>query len=321
LFGILVLAAHWTSLFFLRARMAASKALLISHIATALLALPLAAAVFSLAGRHLNWVPPLDLSSPLRLFSALTGAGGFRFPSDVGEFASFPGAIRLLILTAYFSSAGAATLIMMRAWWSGRPCPQRWSYIFVLTWLFVPIALSYAVSIFKPVTTPYYLIISLPPLTVLAATGLCAIRDPRRFAAALAVFVSLATLGVASYYLHFRKDDWREATRHILTRARANDAIVFYKFRLPFDWYRARLEASAADPGIEVVSQWEPLPCHYSRIWLVLSHDEMLVRDVSGNRQPDRKGRSIQNALSRCFPVVMETRLPGVRVLLYSRNE
>ena len=316
-FAVLVLAAHWTSLLFLRARRAPAEALLVSHVATAVLVLPLVVAAFRVGGRTVDWVPPPDLGSAVRLFSALTGAGGFEFPSDVGELASVPGAVRLLILAGYFTACGAATLAMLRAWSSA----QRWCYIFLFTWLFVPIVLAYVVSVFKPVVISYYLLVSLPPLTVLAATGLCAIRDPRRFTVALAVFVTLAALGVASYYLHFQKEDWREATRHILTRARANDAIVFYRVRSPFDWYRERLDAAAGRPAIEVVSAWNPLPCHYTRMWLVLSHDQTLVRDPSGHRQRDRQGESIQDALARCFAVMRETRFPGVRILLYSRTQ
>lgn len=122
---------------------------------------------------------------------------------------------------------------------------------------------------------------------------------------ALSVLVGLAYSDVC-YYESPRNEDWRDATRYVLSRAQPDGAVILYadEVRRPFDYY---VESASRHSGYPVIvsPRWDScfrvgksyvggrdgeapsiallrhLSSTYRRVWLVLSHDQIarLERD------------------------------------------
>jgi len=94
---------------------------------------------------------------------------------------------------------------------------------------------------------PRFLIFCVPPLLLLVAQGLSRLGSKIIFAAAGIVLLGLSLNGDFSYYRNRsdaeHTDDWRNATRYILSRAEVGDAVLFTysEERLVFDQYQRQL--------------------------------------------------------------------------------
>ena len=132
----------------------------------------------------------------------------------------------------------------------------------------------------------------------------------------LTVVVALALRGNYYYYTSATlKEDYREATRHVLIRAQPGDAVLFIAgyVRAPFEYYRSRLPHTAAGEGIVILPEdvsygRKDLPQPYDRIWLFLSHDQYFPTVE----------RSIVASLAARYHAMEERAFYGVRVRLYS---
>ena len=167
-------------------------------------------------------------------------------------------------------------------WRSCKASWQAWRYALLLSCLGLPILATLLVSTVTPMFFPRYLIVCLPPLILLAAAGFSQINQRWLLALGLTVAVALALRGDYYYYTSATlKEDFREATRHVLTRAQPGDAVLFIAgyVRAPFEYYRSRLPRTAAGEGIVILPEdvsygRKDLPQPYDRIWLFLSHDQ-----------------------------------------------
>lgn len=294
-FALLVLAAQWASLPFLRLRALPWKALVGSALAIGLLVLPLGALV--LAGAPgMGWVPRSGLHAIYDLFLHLAGYAGK--PA----------------LVAY------AILCMMAL--AG---PLRRRTALVVSWLVVPVVLAWLLSLVKPLFVPRFLIVSLPAFVILAAAGLGSIRRPAPLAAALGAFVLIALPGIRFQYRQPFQEDWRGVAGHVLSRARPGDALVFHlgSGRGPFDWYRRRSFADHAPPTTifptsggedELPTVLRSLPDGFGRVWLILAPAPSF---------PERgaAGRLVQASLSAIYPSVEETKFARITVRLYQRPQ
>lgn len=311
-FAVLILGAQLVSLILIPPRDVPWRRLLVSLSVMAFLLLPVANFVLTRDQGQLGSVPKLR-------------------PSDVyGLFESFAGGGKLLLL-AYFVPGLIACLYAVRAWSRSRLSPEVWRYGFFLSWLLVPILTGLAVSILKPLLVARYFIICLPALVILVAVGVSSFNSGWVRAASLVVLVGLSGHAVFSYYSHPEKEDWREATRYVVSHSSQKDGILFYieTGRLGFDYYVRRLgpvgqawnivfpehfdwggDTAEAGPGESMLAT---LPQHYERVWLFLSHDKTQTR-----RQ---EAVSIDTSLANKYPDVREKKFQGVRVLLFSRGE
>jgi uncharacterized membrane protein len=249
-------------------------------------------------------------------------------PSDVyGLFESFAGGGKLLVL-AYFVPSLIACVCALQAWSRSRLSKEVWRYGFFLSWLLVPILTGLAVSIFKPLLVARYFIICLPALVILVAVGVASINSGWVRAASLVVLVALAGQSVLFYYSHPEKEDWREATRYVVSNSSRKDGILFYieTGRLGFDYYVRRLGprvqawnivfpdhfdwgGDTAEAG-PVESVLATLPQHYERVWVFLSHDKTQTRQ--------QEAASIDASLTNKYKDVKEKKFQGIRVLLFS---
>ena len=179
---------------------------------------------------------------------------------------------------------------------------------------------------------PKYLTICLPSLLLLAAYGLNVVRPKWLLLALVLVHISLATLALQYHYKHAQKEQWRSATRFVMSNANSGDGIIFvaYMVRAPFEYYCRHLRLQCQQLEIPKIysgsyrrggSLPEPPPdersldllgTKYQRVWLILSHDDLHGRDLNK--------RKIQNSLERNYRIVLRTNFIGIEVLLYERT-
>ena len=182
---------------------------------------------------HLKWIERPSLPDLAGAFQSLTGAGG---PS---------------LLIAYFLVCCAALVAGFPRRKANAGKSVHWQYAFLLAWLFLPVLGSFLFSILvKPIFTPRYLIVSLPPLVLMAAAGVLSLRQRWLRAGTLVVLVALSARGLVAWYTGYPKENFRAATAYIVKQAEAGDVIVFHSMgtRAPFDYYLRALHAEAKAP-------------------------------------------------------------------------
>jgi mannosyltransferase len=322
LFGMLALPAHWASLLSLPRRAAPWRQFLASTLAVGILVLPLGIFAVTRSVGQIDWLSKPGLRNVARFFSALAGGGGDP------------------LLGAYLICFLLALWAAERKWLRFEGSFESWHFDLLLCWLFVPIALTLAVSLLKPIFLDRYLIICLPPFVLLAALGVSEIPSRWLRGIALIVLVGLSLRGTFFYYHratryeHREFENWRGATSYILSHAQTGDALAFYhtRGRIPFDYYRDRLKDESrkaipefptpqlgppelmlsilGDQSDVTAESLETLSAKYARIWLVL---------YPGN---DIMARSpIRGLLAKKFRTLEEWQLGSVRVILYRGSQ
>jgi hypothetical protein len=224
--------------------------------------------------------------------------------------------------------------------WALDSLRRRWSAgsgrafqdLLILGWLLIPIVGSLVLSVRSPVFVSRYLIVALPPLTLLAASGVMQI--PWRWAS-LAFGMIIIVLSVRSVVIRYHaidKEDWRGASAYVAARALPTDGVLVYTMpsRAPLDVYVVKnhladrmpqpLFPSPAWGAFSLLGERTPriaqlgtlLP-KYQRVWLILSHDEIDDRR--------RQSAAVLNALL-VNRVLLQSRTFGdaallIRVRLY----
>jgi mannosyltransferase len=243
----------------------------------------------------LGWVPETSLEEIYNFATELAGRGG------------------ILLLILYLVPVLITGITALRTWASTKASFESWKYGLLLTWLFLPIIITLAYSfLIAPALVPRYLIICLPPLLILSATGIRQIyrslsvrRRPLRvslllvFGVLAAALVALSVRGTSAYYTEFVKEDWRGAAALIMSEWQPGDGILFY---VPNTERMIQHYFERAQPGVPdirslvpngypekspYIGQWhqflvqEPnreriaqyLPDHAERIWLVMARN------------------------------------------------
>ncbi len=317
-FALLVVVAQWAAFYFLRRDQAVSAGFRRSLKAIGLLFLPLAVFIVSRGTGPLSWINRPGLGDLHRFLLDLAGNGG-----DA-----------LLLLYAVCCAVALAA-----GGWSGRNLPfNSWRYLFLLSWLSLPVVITFAFSLIRPVFLPRYLLTCVAPLVLLAAAGLTRLR-PRWLAAILVVaMLALSVQGTGAYYradFDLAREDWRGVTQYVLKNAHEGDGILFHsaQARMPFEYYsdgqgpRREPRVIFPDYGGEgrlsyldflANSRNAPLaeiPARYPRVWLVLAHNQLK------DGQPDPTTAAVQRSLARNYSVAEQRSFAGnLRVQLYARN-
>lgn len=210
--------------------------------------------------------------------------------------------------------------------------------VFLVGWCLTPLLLTLAISVFKPIFLERYLIVTLPALVLLAGVGMQHIRWT---AVRLVILMLIVVLSVKPLAAQFRTptstegyEQWRRATRLILSAARPGDAVAFQvpEVRVAFDYYAAQFaQGRYVPPAVyppdgyllspslylemgrrEVDPVLDRLGDAYQRVWVVFSHDEFA---------DDRlvMSRYITSRLAQDYPTGREYTFRGVRVVLFAR--
>jgi hypothetical protein len=204
------------------------------------------------------------LCGPAVVFASRADVSGISWiepPSagDVGRvLVELAGGNRLVLLALLAAgSYGMVSLVRER-----RPWPQ-W---FVALWLAVPVILSFAVSLVRPVFLSYYLIICVPALALFGASGIARGGRPVLSAALAVPLLALSTDRLVAYY-RAPGQDYRGAARHVIAAMRPGDGILFFPnyVRKPFEYYE-RQDGITGPVNLDRSPEWAAR----GRIWLVI---------------------------------------------------
>jgi mannosyltransferase len=317
-FALLVVIAQWAVFYFLRRDEAVSTEFRRTLKITGLLFLPLAVFIVSRGTGPLSWITRPGLGDLHRFLLDLAGNGGDAL---------------LLLYTV------CCAIALAGGGWSARNLPFNcWRYVFLLSWLFVPVAITLAFSLIRPVFLPRYLLTCVAPLVLLAAAGLTRLR-PRWLAGILVLAImALSVRGTWAYYradFDLGRENWRAATQYILQNAGEGDGILFHsaQARMPFEYYaggqrpRHELRVIFPDYGGEGTLSYQDflantrsaplaaIPARYQRVWLVLAHNQLK------DGEPDPTTSAVEQSLARNYTLAAQRSFAGnLQVKLYARN-
>jgi hypothetical protein len=326
-FGILVVASHWGSLVFLRRREVPWKGLFASTSIIGVLASPLAILLFIRStepSAPLAWAPKPTFHHIYTLFYSLVG---------LADFSGAPGGKP--VVAAYFLVCCVALVSGIGMWRSIGRSLKTWRVELPFACLFVPIVLTLAVSMVKPIFVSKYLLICLPFLLLLAANGIQSIKPKSVAVAVLVSTAGLTTIGLPSYYKFRARDhEWESVTAHILEQSKPGDAAIFYiaPGRLCFDYYRAKYRGAKKDVHVVypefadedrdaiVLRDTPPMrsdladyvATRHHRVWVVLYHDDFAFTSGLSHRIQD----SLYGKYRKVQKIVTEGPWPYERVTL-----
>lgn len=283
--------------------------------------------------------------APILVFVAKTGAGPikwikrpsiydlYRFASDITN--GWP-IVYLGICLLILVPLGKHLCERATSW-------EQWRVQFLLLWLLFPIVLTVLLSFARPVFLPRYMIFCLPPLLVLTAAGMGAMK-PAWLAGTLAAIVVLLSVGSVPFVYSHDFDKERDASvaasEFVLNHAVPGDAIVFHiaETRIPYEFVRSsRLKENTASPHFDenfgpgiVFPEHGPgldyrdftgkptpgllraqLPNH-PRVWVMLMNN-------GGLEKPDPTTIMISQVIPQMFPKMEQWQFAKVEVRLYSR--
>jgi hypothetical protein len=324
-FGVLVVAAHWASI--------------------RSLPLPSQPRTDSSDPQHgfcraAKWIGLWTL--PVWVFIATTGVGVLSWMKrpGLGELYSFleqfAGNGGGLLLSMYLICFASALTSMVRSWRRHGRSIESWRYAVVFCWLIVPVLITLAVTLVRPVFLPRYLSISLPGFCLIAAAGVASLRQRWLAVPILGLICWFGWGGIRSYYekdFDVLRADYRAVTRYVVENARSGDAILFYPSygRFAYDYYAARLADAKSKPMILYPGQGDRLVWRdfmgkaspqvldgatrdYRRIWFVLSN-------YTGPQSEDQPSQQMKTAIGSRFRVVDAYDFTGVRLYLYAPQE
>lgn len=320
LFSVLVVVAQGAAFYFLRAdaRIAAEFRSCLKIIG--LLFLPLAVFIVSRGTGPLSWISRPSVADLHRFLLDLAGNGG-----DA-------------LLLAYVA---CCALALAAGGWALRRslAVDSWRYLFLLSWLLVPVAITLIFSLIRPVFLPRYLLTCVAPLVLLAAAGLARLRSRWVAALLLLSMLALSLRGTLAYYradFDLSREDWRAATQIILSYARPGDGILFHsaQARMPFEYYseqqpaRRQMRVIFPDYGRENKLSYldflanaknaplDAIPADYLRVWLVLAHNRLK------DGEPDPTTAEVERFLADNYVLARERDFEGnLQVRLYIERQ
>jgi mannosyltransferase len=249
-FAIWILLVQLLTLLFFRRDVLLTRRWLSVVAAIGLGYLPAAAQIARFGHANIGWIPRPTLRTLVHTSARLAG----------GHWA--------LLLLALASAAFLGRSALSRT-------APRWRIGFVLMWLLLPVLSSFVLSFVETMFYPAYLIVSVPAVALVVGGGLAALAERGGLERATAVVLLVAILALSGLQLHqwystALKEDWRDATRYVLSHEHPGDHVVFYvpHGQNPFDYY-AHL---SRNPGPSF-SDLADGPRSGRRLWLVRLHE------------------------------------------------
>jgi 4-amino-4-deoxy-L-arabinose transferase-like glycosyltransferase len=329
MFAVFVFVSQWLTLTPNRVKRLGIVKLLCAGAAIVILTAPIAAEVVTQHKDQLNWVPSLSLTGIFEVFQDLVGAVPVTSHGSVRSLAQ-------LGLYGMTWAVGLGCFLQVRK----EPATERKkssTLALLVSWLTFPVLAMAAISFFKPIWSPRYLLMCVPAAVLLASEGLVAIEGitlrARGVSSALfATMFGLALFATRDYFASFKTygHDGRAVAQYVLSKQEPGDAVIFYTFsqHYVFEYYLMReKEAGSVTTAPAVLfpldlerSKIEKRTAPYGRIWLVLHQTRRTpVTDV--------RTETIRAALEPHFRLAGEREFPGsgvdrgesgtIRVLLY----
>jgi 4-amino-4-deoxy-L-arabinose transferase-like glycosyltransferase len=265
---------------------------------------------------NLDWIPNAQWYDPaLTFYSALLGASAE--PTIWGNWVTPLVGLGLAVFGGVM-------------FWKPR---TREKVRFLLTWLLLPWAFLFLLSIVMPRRSLYvdrYLAAFLLPLLLLMALGFGALYARHRAAAfgAAAVMFAPMLFSLTNMYAapRYARDDWRGAVAFLSQNMQARDAVVLdLSLELPFDFYNTqkvpRVERPFADdPQMNVWFENNVAFKNHSAVWLVTTALPINVHrfypDEAGQRAFAEQD-AFKRAMDRRYKILQTQWFPGLVLTKY----
>ncbi|HUK31029.1 MAG TPA: glycosyltransferase family 39 protein [Candidatus Acidoferrum sp.] len=302
-FVVFVTAAQGIGVLLWRRRALKVRPLTLAGVVFAITLIPIIEFIRDNIGqRQLNWVPPVTASG---LYAAALSLAGWGGPT-------------LLALTLGFvvwcMAAGG------RGWLRGEPDDETFNLGVVTLWLVFPFAITIAVSPWRHLFVPRYMVMTLPALAILVARGVARLRLQWQVPV-LVVFAVLLVRGDRAYYAGMSGigEDWRSATQFILRNAQPGDAVIFNNgIGHPAYAYYAERTEGAVKPRVIYPVHSDDLP---ELDFAGVPRPKMFPHIIQGVGRlwavDWMPGASVAPLLNQYFLPVQTTEYLGVRVTLY----
>ena len=288
-FAGFVLLAQFVSLFFLRSRVAIIRKIRLM-VVIAVLGSPLLVFAAIHKTGPLAWVQPPTGKDVYHFLTYLTGSG------------------------LKFGICLFALVVVGREWWqqtvaSDLKQNSSWPFVFLTLWFVLPLGIALALSHWKPVFSPRFLMISLPAFLLLTSQGLLAI-GPRwaRYLAVLILLVSLAT-ALPSYYRRPGFEDWNAVNNFLAQEVQANDTIFVdpaYRDVFEFTYHHSGRTLPTRKVIIDLGLKTDDGE-RSDRIWIISCHPTHTAQDPIP-------------PLPEQYVPGSTTKFPGIEVLQYVKS-
>ena len=292
------------------------------------------------------WVKILAGVSPLLIFIVKTGAGPIKWIHRPGfhELALFFTDITNGFPILYFAAALTTFLPLYGTLQARTRAWETWRVGFLLVCSLFPIVLTILLSFARPLFLPRYMILCIPPLLILVAAGLTAMRS--WWLSGILVFGTLLlsariTPLVYTHDFDSERDASGIATNFILDHSAPGDGIILHiaGTRTPYEFFRS-LRAGTNTASAAFAGQLGPeiiFPHHgpgldyrdftgkptedfvrqaaqsHARVWLMLM-------DNGSPGQPDPTTVMMERVLPEMLPQSRVWEFPRVEVRLYGKD-
>jgi mannosyltransferase len=309
------------------------RGLLVGAGAVAVLAVPLALLAHAHGTADINWLIRPNKALEREAVRALASAGNQPdYPPVTGT-----GNLLLDVMAALWL-AGALSVVwrVVRRGAAG----AVFAPLFLVSWLVVPVVLSYLVSVtVQPVFLTRYLLASLPASSLLAAVVVTRARPAVVGLVAGAALVALRFVQIPPAYGK-PLEDWRAPTAYVLSHTRPGDCIAFFALdgRMPFEYYLRQAPKPAllpapvlpalpwSDNPVEVEVYTPIAPAAYpgiaascTRLFLVASHYGS-TRGTPRQRVTFRDYQHMLEVLRGYYPALTSARFGPITVLTYAKT-
>jgi mannosyltransferase len=229
-FAIFVTASQVVAVLLWRRRALKIGSLVFAATIYALMLVPIAQFVLENLHMHqIDWIPAASASSMYEFAVLFTGRGG----------------VALVLTMASFIAA--AIVATGRDWFSSNSRYESFALGVVLLWLFFPMAITIALSLWKHLFVPRYMVMCLPALALAVARGVALLRPKWQIIPLIALAILLG-LGDRNNYATMIEtgEDWQGVAQFVVQHAQPGDAIIFNNgiAHPVFDYYMQRTEGA-----------------------------------------------------------------------------
>ena len=319
MFGILVLPAQWLSLFLFRPGWQSARRLTLSAAVIAMCAAPQFLGVARGDVVDLAWLALMGTATRQRIleFIALQTGTGFN--------------LRVALIFLLACAAIAAVMAVLDK-------KSRAALGFLVLGMVVPAGITLAVSHFKPLFWPRYLLLCQSFFVVFAGAAISHIRPRPLILVAVAV---VAVICLRQDFLSYeipQREDWPGVVRYLASEAKPGDALIVSMGLgwQPLNYYRKRLfpdhgfpslvypDANALVPVLADIPVKDALSAPHQRVWLVSTggnlHPVIYYRRSAGIEAAPSIGSFVQE-LTKTYHPGGVARFGGVRVYLFDKEE
>jgi mannosyltransferase len=292
--------------------------------------IPLAVIALERGAGQLFWVPRPSVTSAKQSAQALASAGlQPHFYTSTGH--------ALMLVTTVLLAAACFKVLAKRAT-SGE---FDYRTVLLLSWMVVPVALVLLISLIgQSIFQPRYVLMSLPPVSLLLAWTIVDRRLPRALVAVgLGALLALRALQVAPAY-GVSVENWNEAAPYVIAHAASGDCMAFYPSdaREAFKYYIPR--GAGPPPLVLPPVPWSSVPLYLedystlsafqlsglrtrcSRVWLVFSHPGSPGNVPQAKVRHFQRLQALRAGLAANFPVQTATQFANPQrldIILFAR--